>query len=301
MTSSVVIKLEDINNSEHGELYVGTRKRLASCTGVRFLDRRRLLATSLVGKRMYLIGYDLDAGTHQVEACIPTQYAGQDVTTDLLDFDGYESIVTSNCDLDSVSLYRLAGERISHVQDLPLKDDEAEFCHGVKFVPGDNNTVCATCIKGDRGVYFVSTVTGDVLYKFSDGEWIPRDACFLTGDRIVVVYSRGHPGSTPDAPELRESKASLVALDLAAGSHELLSDAIFPDCQAESCVHHAGTIYFSNQLRDTVAMCEVDGDTISPTNEISGFDFPHGVDLLPELNLLAVTNYGDNSIVLTRV
>ena len=301
LTSPVVIKLEDINRSEHGELYVGGRKRLASCTGVRFLNRNRLLATSLVGKRMYLISYDFTAGTHHVESWVPTLYAGQEVTTDLLDFDGYDSIVTSNCDLDSVSLYRLVGNQISHAKDLPIKDSEAEFCHGAKFVPGDD-AICATCVKGERNVYFVSTLTGDVLYKFGHGDWIPRDACFVTGDRMVVVYSRGYPGATPNAELVRESKACLVGLDLPGAAAPLPRRSLVAGLPGRMLRPRSRARSTSATSCATSSRCARSTGTRSRSRaRLPGYDFPHGVDVLPEFGLLAVTNYGSNSIMLTRL
>src|SRR4051812_38789986 len=102
----MVIELENLNNSEYGEFYIGSRKRLASCTGVAFVDESRLIATSLVGKRMYLIRFDLASGDCEVEQAVSTRYGGEDVVTDLVAYDGRGSIATSNCELDSMTLYR---------------------------------------------------------------------------------------------------------------------------------------------------------------------------------------------------
>jgi aryl-alcohol dehydrogenase-like predicted oxidoreductase len=301
MTVGMVIRMEDINNSEHGPLFVGSRQRLASATAVRVLDEQRLVCTNLVGKRMYLVDYNLDSGAYAVKTVVPTTYEGREVETDLIDFDGRDAIVTSNCDERSMSLYRLEGDAIHHVKDLPIRDENAGFCHGVKFVPGRSDVVCAACIGNGRYVFFVSTGTGEVLYKFNNGDWIPRDACFVSHDRVVVAYSRGYPGGAPDDPNEREARASLFSIDLDDRSHELLSEAELPGCQAESCIHHDGKVYVTDQLCDAVIVCEVHGDRIEPTLEIPGYDFPHGVDFLPERNLLAVTNYGSNTIVLRQL
>jgi len=296
MTEGMVIELEDVNRSEHGELYVGTRKRLASCTGVAFVDESRLLATSLVGKRMYLIRYDLATGDCEVEHEIATTFAGAEVTTDLLDFDGRDSILTSNCELNSMSRYRLDGAEIRFVEDVPIRDEAAGFCHGAAFSPS-GEILCATCIGGGRNVFLISGASGEVLYRFAHDDWVPRDTCFVSDERLVVVYSRGFPGAGPDEL-VRESKACLVGIDLSGGTHTFLGEALIPDCQAESCVHHEGRVFVTDQLSDSVVVCAIDGDAVTPTAELPGYNFPHGVDFLPELNLLAVTNYGDNSIAL---
>ena len=109
---SMQIKLEDINNCGATELFVGPRKRLATCTSVKLLSHQRLVACHLVGQRMYLIRFDLGSGDHEIECCIPTRSNGKDVSTDLLDFDGKDRFVTSNCGDGSVTIYRLSDGRI---------------------------------------------------------------------------------------------------------------------------------------------------------------------------------------------
>ena len=199
MTAGMIIPLEDVNNSGHGEFFVGGRTRLACATAVRLLDDRRLVCTNCVGMRMYLVDYDLDSGTYEFRTELPTEFDGGEVETDLLDVDEHGLIATSNCGATSVSLYRIEDDALHHVRDLPIHDDEADFCHGVAWVPGAQ-IVCATCIGGGRNVYFLSTETGEVLYRFSHDDWIPRDVCFLSSDRVVVAYSRGYPGGRPDDP-----------------------------------------------------------------------------------------------------
>src|SRR6188508_2756686 len=149
MAAGMIIGLEDVNNSEHGELYVGSRKRLASCTGVAFVDEGRLLATSLVGKLMYLIRFDLSSGECQVERAVPTRFGGEDVVTDLVAYNGHGTIVTSNCELNSMSRYELDGDDISGAKDLPIRDERAGFCHGVGFSPS-GDLICASCIGNGR-------------------------------------------------------------------------------------------------------------------------------------------------------
>lgn len=292
--SAMVIPFEDINNSPFGEASVGSRSRLACCTGVQFLDNDRIAVTNLVGKRIYLVRFDLDAGTHEIEFTGPTRFGGEDVTTDLLDFDGRDGLVTSNCDAASVSLYRFAGDRIDHVEDLPIVDDQAGFCHGVKFVP-DGDLVCATCTKDHRNIYFLSRGTGEVVYRFDEAGWIPKDICFVGDGRMVVVYCDAANGG-----ELYRSKASLIAYDVEAGRHEVLADELLEDCHVDCCATYDGAVFLTNQHQDTVQVCELEDDALALVAEIGGYDLPHGVDVHRGSNLLAVTNYGSNSVTLNR-
>src|SRR5688500_3787966 len=120
LTTVLTLALEDLNNSVHGPLYIGTRRRVASATGVRFLDPGRMLVTSLVGQRMYVVRLDLDQGRAVIESAIETVYQGRGACTDLIDFDGHNLIATSNFYEHSVSLYQLDGDRVAHLRDLAI-------------------------------------------------------------------------------------------------------------------------------------------------------------------------------------
>jgi hypothetical protein len=290
----MVIPFEDINNSPFGAAFVGSRSRLASCTGVHFVDSDRIVVTNLVGMRIYLVRFDLDAGTHEIEFTGPTRFGGEDVATHLLDFDGRDRLVTSNWDSASVSLYRFAGDRIDHGEDIPIIDDQAGLCHGVKFVPG-GDLVCATCTNEYRNIYFVSTGTGEVVYRFDEPGWVPKDVCFVGDGRIVVVYCDAANGG-----ELMRSKASLIAYDLESGSHEVMADELLEDCHVDCCAWYDGAVFLTNQHQDTVQIYELEDDALGLVAEIGGYDFPHGVDVHRGSNLLAVTNYGSNSVSVNR-
>lgn len=296
----LAIKLEDVNRTTHGPLFLGARSRLATATAVCLLDAQRLVVASLVARRLYLVDFDLDAGTWQVVHELPTTFQGEEVTVDLIDHDGHGAIVTSNCENDSISYYRLAGDRLEHVRDLPLDDPQARFCHGVRFVPPAGELICATCIHGDRAVYFLSRATGELVYGFSHGDWVPRDACFASERRLIVPYSLSHPSSTPD-DTFREVEICLFDLDIAGGQHALLDSVLLPDAQADGCVYRDGRVYVTDQVGDSVIVLQVDGDRLAYSHELSGYNFPHGVDMLPDPGLLAVTNYGDNTVVVTRL
>ena len=45
----------------------------------------------------------------------------------------------------------------------------------------------------------------------------------------------------------------------------------------------------------------MENDRLIYDREIGGFDFPHGLDVLPYPDLLAVTNYGNNAFALRNL
>jgi hypothetical protein len=295
----LTIPLEHINNSGHAEYFCGERKRLATCTSVQFIGSNRLVTSHFVGQRMYLIRFDLRLGTYEVECCIPTRFAGRPACTDLLDFDGESLIAASNGEDPTVSLYRLRDGRIEHERDVPVLDDEAQFMHGVKFVPGNGDVVCAISPKSGAYVYFVAHRTGEVVFKFRDEGWIPKDAAFVDERTMIIVKAAGavkNHACTPYA-----SKVSLVQFDVVRKTQRMLDEAHIPDCHIDACVFRAGQVVFSNQLRDSVSALTVKGNRLRLDWTWKGYSFPHGVDIHPTQRLLAVSNYGTNDIVIRKM
>jgi hypothetical protein len=291
----MLIKLEDTNNCGATELFVGPRKRLATCTSVKLLSHRRLVACHLVGQRMYLIRFDLNSGHHEIECCIPTQSNGKDVSTDLLDFDGKDRFVTSNCGDGSVTIYRLTDGRLEHDKDIKIPVERSAFCHGARFVPPDGAMICATTTNNTPCAYFISTETGEIVYKLSDGELKVKDVCFFGDGRMVALYAKVAPKRK--AGTGYNSRLSLIAIDLDAKLHEVLDQQMIAG-HTDCCQHRRGRVYVSNPSTDSVTVYRVENDRLVYDRDVEGFDFPHGRDVLPDPDLLAVTNYASNTIAL---
>lgn len=293
-----VIPLDFPNTSGSPALFVGERQRLATATAVRFLDRHRLIAAHLAGQRLSLLERIEPEGAWRVTSSLQTTYLGRPVCTDVLDVAGNQLIVTSNCGANSISFYRLAGNRIVHQADIEPADEEQGFCHGAKFLPG-GSVVCATCTTGRRNLYFFSVPEGKLIYKFNDGDWRPKDACFIDAGRMLVFFSRGN--ATRAAGKPFESKISCVDLDLAGKSHRVRFETFIDRCQFDCGTFRDGLVYMNNQMRDTVVVMAVKRDRLVQVREWGGFHFPHGLDVLPAERLMAVTNYGSSDIFLCRL
>lgn len=54
-------------------------------------------------------------------------------------------------------------------------------------------------------------------------------------------------------------------------------------------------------MRDSVLVFTVTDDRLLLATEIGGYSFPHGVHFYAPSRLLAVTNYGINSIVIRKM
>lgn len=295
----MIIRLPDINRTEYGPLFLGERQRLATCTAVKFIDDDRLLAASLVGLRIYLMRYEMATGHHEILDDVATRFDGKPAMIDLIDFDGGETVAASNFHHRSASLYRLAGDRLEFDRDLPIDDPDRGCCHGVKFVPPENRILCLSTVMRNHSIYFIDVAENEIVYKFADGEWRPKDICFIDRDLLIVAATDASPAHEARRPPV--TKFSLVELDLSAGRHRILDEMLVENCHADCCRHAGGKIYVADQMSDMVRILAVDRDGLRPAGEIGGYSFPHGLDILPEAGLLAVANYGNNSLVLKEL
>lgn len=295
--ADVTIALPCLNNSRFEEpFYVENRARFAHCTGVKLLDEHRLVCTSLIGQRMYLVRFDVDAGTSSIEACIHTRDRHRDVSTDLLDFDGGTRLLTSNCEHRSVSLYRLTANGIAFDDALPLDDPAAGYCHGAKFVPGRPDLVCATTTTRGNYVYIVSLDTRRPVYRFADGDWLPKDLCFV-GPRLVAITQTNRL-ITQLLGASNRSKVSLVALGETFDAHAVIDELFLDGTQVDGCHARGDHVYVADQTGDVVHVLRVVDRRLRRERRLGGFQFPHAVDTSARGDLLAVANYGPNTVTL---
>ena len=175
--------------------------------------------------------------------------------------------------------------------------ETSAFCHVARFLPPDSSVICATTTDKTPFAYFISAATGELVYKLSDDDWKVKDVCFADG-RMIALYAKSAPKK--NAGTSYNSKLSLIAIDLDAKRHEVLHEQMLfghTDC----CQYLRGRIYVSSPNKDSVTVHFVENDRLIYDREIGGFDFPHGLDVLPYPDLLAVTNYGNNAFALRNL
>jgi hypothetical protein len=78
----------------------------------------------------------------------------------------------------------------------------------------------------------------------------------------------------------------------------VISEVVTADSHVDACCHADGRVFVNNQMRDGLLVYRLQNNRLEFDREHFGYDFPHGVDALPSANLLAVTNYGSNTICL---
>lgn len=284
------IELENLNQCGRKPLFIHDRSRLATATSVKFLDDRTFVTASFVGQRMYLIRLDERNESFQVLDAIDTTFNGELAETDLIEADGQGNIVTSNFYLGSATLYSRKRNSLSLVRDLPLGLES--YVHGLRFYRP--NILAITVTRGRTGVHFFNTDSCEHLFHVSI-DVKTQDVIFLSGSRAMIVLAHGAPkGSQQD---LYHSEIQIHEFDLAGKTSKVLSKATIDKCHIDCCARHGDRILLTDQLNDKLVLLE--SDSLNVIGEIDGFDLPHGIDV--RNGLLAVTNYGRNSVTIQRL
>lgn len=291
------VYLPSINNSQFpAPFFVGGRSRYAYCTSVCFVGEDSFVCTSLIGQRMYLVRFDLVMGWHCIEQCLVTRSARGAVCTDLMDFDGEGQLVTSNCEDMSISLYAVEASGVRYLRSIGIEDADAGYCHGVKFVPGRSDLMAVACNTGGHCVYILSLSSGQVLWKYADGDWKPKDICFVGPNRMVISAMARHIDAQPGCQNA--SQLSLVQFDIESGSHQLVARHPIDPGHVDGCHFRDGIVYVANQSEDLVLRFALREDGLSELPPLAGFPFPHAIHSRPDGTLIAVASYGDNSVTL---
>jgi hypothetical protein len=290
--TTLQIHLEDLHRPEWCPLYVGDRPRYATATSVRLLDEHTLVCSSLLAHKIYLIRFDVGSGSYTVVDETSTLCGGSPTETDLCDADDRGNVVTSNCEGGGMSLYRVSGTKIRYMRDLAT-DLHGNYCHGARFCGPD--VVVATALRDPRGAHFYEMQTmRKLLYVRT--ERLPKDICFLPGNRAVLITTEGAPLSEKsDACGLSEFQ--LIEYDLARETSRVIDRQMCASRQLDSAALYEDRLYVVDSHGGRVLV--VDACTLRQVDQIDGYDFPHGVDV--RYGILAVACYGTNSIHVARI
>ena len=284
----MLIKLPDINTSKHNEHYVGNRKRLATASGCCFISDNLLVINHLVGQKLFFVSFDYNKFTYNIVNQVDTTFHDDKCITDLID-NVNKLIATSNFDTKSFSIYEICGEYIRKLKDYHFP--ELGYCHGIKFY--DENIICFTTVTINY-ICFYDISENKELYKFDLEAGRPKDVCFISKNKMIVLYTINNPNK--DNYNLTNSVVYLINFDLNKQEHVILSEFIVPNSQLDSCVCNNSLVFVTvvGESEDSVLILSSDNNTLSIQDKLTGFNFPHGVAL--RNNLLAVTNYGDNTV-----
>lgn len=290
----MLIKLPDIQNPDFNEIYVGHRKRLATASGCTFLSNNILAVLNLVSQRIYIIRIDFDSKSHEIIDYIETTFAGKLCASDLIT-SRENLIAVSNFDR-SISIYKYQNEHLARFMEFAFPD--LGYCHGIKFYTDD--ILCFTSMQLLDCICFFNFKQGRMLYTFDFKIPGPRDICFLSSNKMVVIYTT-KPPSTRGPYNLTDSKVQLIEFDLGQKTSTLISEFTIPNSQIDSCdkINHLVYITTAQENMDTVHVLDTRNDKLCLHNVIKGFHIPHGIATLN--HLLAVTNYFDNTVKIVEL
>ena len=281
------LHIDQPNRANIPAYHVANNERLATPTGVVFLGNNQLVVIHLAGQSMHLFEYNpQDYCPKQIDI-IDTVYNGKLTITDLIDFDGTETILTSNFNDGSGSLYRVKNNKLSFIKDLPLPEDSGK-CHGGRFY---NESIACLTTNANK-VFFLDISSSSVVAKF-DMPYYIKDICFLNSDFAVAAFALGSPTVSeedPYASGLLYFSLNLANLELSIIDKLFLSPCAFDAICVDS---NTNLFYVTDQNGDRLIVAEIIRERINIVGEICGFDFPHGVDV--NEGKMAITNYGNST------
>lgn len=293
----VIVKLPSENRTSFlHPFFAGYRSRWSLSTGVAFLDSTTLVASSLLGRRLYTIRFDASRGDAEIIAEIPTRDEESEISCDLIETDGRGRVLTSDYEHSSVSLYEYNGDQLRWTASLDLIDPEPGVCHSARFLPGRDDVVAACMTTGTRGVRFISTTSGDVQWSFEFDGRAPKDIAFKSRDRMAVALH----GTLIDVDPLEalEGCIALLAVDLDTGTYQTLAEYDLPDAALEGLCLRNDRLYAASQSDDVVMVFDTSFDQLRRLPDMEGFSFPHQCEVSPDGKWLAVACFGDTTVVL---
>jgi hypothetical protein len=296
------IVLDAPNVTGHRMYYVGQRPRLASVTAVKFIGDSLLVASHTVGQSLFLIQFDSFTGQYKVLQVLETQANGNRCSTDLLDYNGKDLILSSNCEQMNASLYRIENQCLTYQETIEIHGIKTGFCHGAKFVSWYPDWVCLATTTGYRNIAIIDIKSRKLIYTWNDGDWKPKDICFPAPQQVAIMYSMVPPRkelSTAHAPYV--SKIQLIEIDSDFKNHRILSETYLEGTHLDGCHFSGNHLYVPSQMHDLVQVFKLAAHKFHHIYDFKGFCLPHGIDIDKENRLMAVTNYGDHSIYLRRL
>lgn len=286
----LIIPLERIQ-STNAPVYVGDHVRDSTATSAVILNDNTLACCHFDGRRIFLIRFDIERRTYSLLHSLDTTYGGRPCETDLMAGDGAGNLVTTNFFLNTCSIYRFENDRIRFIRDLGY--DAGNRVHGVKFFSPD--IIAVTSRGRSGGVHFFDVGSSAPVFVLSTPGQGAQDLCFLSSNRLVMISTLGHPAL--HARQIYSSVIQLIEFSIYSDKASLLRRRELRSTHLDSIVMYQDRLYVTDQYNNKVIV--IDPVTLDEVDTYQGYDFCHGIDV--NFGVLAVSNYGDNTIVLQSI
>lgn len=286
----LIIPIDEFESSAE-IVYVGERSRPSSVTSVVLLDPNTLACCHFDGCKIFIFRFDLEKGTYYLLDFIDTTFSQEKCQTDLIASDGRGNLIVTNAHKQTCSLYRYENEKISHAKD--LQTNVGNFTHGIKFY--SSNIIAVTSRYNSGGVFFIDYVKDELIYHLRIPNVSVQDVCFFSQNRAAIVMTNGSPAYGPKIPY--PSALLLIDLKIEGGAPNVIKQRVLDNSHLDCIVEYKNQLYFTDQYNNKVIICEP--ESLKSTNEMHGYSFPHGLDV--NHGIIAVTNYGNNTVELRRL
>ena len=288
MENILKIPLGDLNKKVN--VYIGDKYRESSATSVSFLSDKSLVCCVFIDCTMYSIEFDFEDKTYEIIKKIPTTFNGEVTQTDLMSSLEDGTLAVSNFFDHSASIYKHnKGGEIYHLHDVPYV--MGDRVHGVKFY--DENTLALTCRNDSGAIVFVDIESGKEVFHINMKGFSVQDICFISDNHFVIISTLGSPKLNPF--EMYDSV--LHEMKLVDKEIKIIKKTVFQKAHLDNIVKYDSKFYITDQFNNKVLV--LDMNTLSLIDEITGYDFPHGLDV--KFGLIAVTNYGSNTIDIRKL
>jgi len=269
--------LPDFSLTHHERFYVGDKLRYATATDVKFIDNNFLICAQLLNRTLYLIDY---SDGFKIVDSIKTNYQ-----PDLIDIKN-GLVITANQtykenQTGGVSLYEIKENKFFLIKDFLIDNVQA---HGCKII--DDENILFSSISGLSLGIFKLNIKTEKYNKIYIGDKFIRDMDF-SGDYLFITSAP----STPMNSVNRGSTNKITCLNYK--TLEVVNEIYFGK-HSDSIIIKNDLCFLTSQITDEVFCFKIDGFNLDFFGKIDGFNFPHGMDVYEDL--IAVSNYGDNSI-----
>jgi hypothetical protein len=294
--------LEQCNRQNIKEIYLNYKKRLATSSGIQFIDSNHFVVCSMAGQKLYL--YKIDENNIILLDSIDATYNGNLVMVDLISLRN-NLVIGSNFKEGTQTLYKIDNNEIKHYKDIPDINLSKNFCHGVKFY--NDNIICATNNK-IFGINFIDINSDKLLFTIflKNPEDNPKDIEFINKTNsnkmfIITTTSKIYLNNLKNKKKQlfqnnNVGKILYCDIDINNKYYNILDEFELNKTHLDSLVYYKNLIFVNNQITGAIDVLYLQNEKIHFFRELSGYSFPHGVDIEPNNNLLGVSNYGTNSV-----
>ena len=312
------------------------RSRRSSATGIVIVDENYLVVGSFGMQKVYLYEYKFiknqgHKGRNTLTVALLDQ-ADTEGRIDLLDFDGKDLILASVLNLGTQEIFKLDLAKKSirkHYHVFSFKDEIKERCHEAALYPSQNAHILAA---GSFHGKFDDPKIKIRFYDYEHNKTLadlhmasnqatrgkPKGFRFIDTHHMIASFStyRIKPPfvCSDNVTELVGSSVALIKMnfsldDIANGKRgpaddsefTVLASYSFDHSNVDGLAYHDGIAIVADQFNDCVLIFNVNTNAKKPLALMGrkyGYLMPHGVFLSKDLDLMAVTIYGDNLVIL---